>query len=299
MFYYEIKQADLRQRADVLIQRQVPQLSRSYIKKLAMEGKLSFKSKPIAAGYKLKSLGDLKLDYDLKVLDDIPYLKLDILFEDEDLMVINKPSGVIVHARGKYWDEASIASSLRQHCSWSNINQPGDLADLRRGIVHRLDRGTSGVMICAKNYEALKALQVQFHDRQVEKTYLGIVRANENLPDRGLIDRPIGRDPNNPKKFKVSRKGKEAQTLFEVKARYSQHYYLEIKPLTGRTHQIRVHLSSLGVPVFGDLLYKGVLASRLMLHAYEISFKHPRTEEVLKFTAPEPKIFKEFLTDEE
>ena len=295
MFCYEIQQADLKQRADVLIQRQVPQLSRSYIKKLAMEGKLSFKSKPIAAGYKLKSLGDLKLDYDLKALNDIPYLKLDILFEDEDLAIINKPSGVIVHARGKYWDEASIASSLRRHCHWSEINQPGDLADLRRGIVHRLDRGTSGVMICAKNYEALKALQTQFHDRQVEKTYLSIVKANENLPDRGLIDRPIGRDPKNPKRFKVSRKGKEAQTLFEIKAKYSKYYLLEIKPLTGRTHQIRVHLASLGVPVFGDPLYKGILAGRLMLHAYEISFKHPRTEEVLKFTASKPEIFKEFL----
>ena len=293
MFSYRVTEDDLRQRADILIQREVPQLSRSFIKKLAADGRLSFDAKQIVAGYKLKHTGDLKLDYDLKALTDVPRIPLEVIFEDDDLVIIDKPSGVIVHARGKYWDEASIASSLRQHCQWSSISQPAALADLRAGIVHRLDRGTSGVLVCAKNQTSLKALQAQFHDRSVEKVYSGLIAPRTGLPDKGLIDKPIGRDMKNPKKFKVSRRGREAQTLFAIKSKSRKAWLLEIQPLTGRTHQIRLHLASLGMPLLGDPLYGGEPAPRLMLHARQISFDHPRTGRRLTFAAAEPALFEE------
>ena len=296
MFSYRVKEADLRQRADALVQREIPQLSRGHIKKLAAEGRLSFDSKPVSAGYKPKSSGELKLDYDLKALADIPYLDLDIIFEDEDLVVINKPSGVIVHARGKYWDEASIASSLRRYCRWPAPVQPASLEELRAGIVHRLDRGTSGILVCAKNQTSLKALQTQFHDRQVEKLYTGLIGPDTGLPDKGLVDKPIGRDPKRPQRFKVSRYGRPAQTLFEVKNKAVKAWRVEIRPLTGRTHQIRLHLASLGAPLLGDPLYKGLPAPRLMLHAESISFRHPKSGKSLRLAAPEPALFEEMVS---
>ncbi|MYB40099.1 RluA family pseudouridine synthase [Candidatus Saccharibacteria bacterium] len=296
MFSYRVKEGDLRQRADTLVQREIPQLSRGHIKKLAAEGRLSFDSKPVTAGYKPKSFGELRLDYDLKALANVPYLDLDIIFEDEDLVVINKPSGVIVHARGKYWDEASIASSLRRYCRWPSVSQPASLEELRAGIVHRLDRGTSGILVCAKNQASLKDLQGQFHDRQVEKLYSGLISADAGLPDTGLIDKPIGRDPKNPQRFKVSRYGRPAQTLFNLEDKGAKAWRLEIRPLTGRTHQIRLHLASLGAPLLGDPLYKGRPAPRLMLHAQSISFQHPKSGKRLRLAAPEPALFEEMLS---
>lgn len=293
---YKVEEEDLRQRADVFLQQKAPQLSRSFIKKLALQGKLVFQSKQINSGYKLKQLGDLELDYDLEILKKIPILKLRIIFEDDDLLIVNKPSGVIVHSRGKYWEEASIASSLRHHCHWPLKDIP-TLKDLRTGIVHRLDRGTSGVLICAKNTQSLKNLQTQFQNHQVEKTYLGIIKANSDLPEEGLIDKPIIRNFKNPRKFKVSPQGKSAQTFFKIKNKGANFHLLQIKPQTGRTHQIRVHLASLNCPIVGDELYEGVEAPRLMLHAQTISFKHPQSDKKIHFTAPRPRIFSQILTN--
>ena len=131
MFAYEVQETDLQQRADVLIQRQVPQLSRGFIKKLAGEGKLSFRSKPIVAGYKLKNLGDLKLDYDLKALDNVPYLKLNVIFEDQDLMVINKPTGIIVHARANIGMRLQLLLLCAGIAGGRISASPAALADLR------------------------------------------------------------------------------------------------------------------------------------------------------------------------
>lgn len=295
MFAYEVTEADLYQRADLVIQREVPQLSRSFIKKLADEGKLLFAARTVAAGYKLKTIGELTLDYDLKRLNDVPQLDLDVIFEDDELVIVNKPSGVIVHARGRYWDEASIASALRRHCHWDPLSQPATTAELRAGIVHRLDRGTSGVLICAKTHAATAELQRQFSEREVEKTYFGIISATTALPGEGLIDKPIGRNPRDPKRFKTARHGRPAQTSFKIVATTGHHRLLEIKPLTGRTHQIRLHLASIGVPVLGDPLYKGAPAPRLMLHAGAITFGHPGSGERLAFSVPLPDLFKETM----
>ena len=296
MLTYKVDENDLKQRADIFIQQRTPQLNRRLIKQLASAGKLSFASRKVAAGYKLKIPGILELDYELQTLDQIPQLQLKIVFEDEDLIVLNKPSGVLVHARSRYWNEASIASSLRKHCRWPVISQPASPEDLRAGIIHRLDRGTSGTLVCAKNEMALAGLQQQFRSRQVKKTYLGIIAANRQLPDRGLIDKPIARSFVDRRKFKASHQGREAQTFFNIKSKQDKYYLLEIKPQTGRTHQIRVHLSSLNLPLLGDQLYKGPPAPRLMLHAQKIGFKHPKTNTMMSFTVRRPRIFTEILT---
>ncbi len=298
MLTYQIKEDDIRRRADVFVQRQTPQLSRSFIKKLAQEGRLSFQSKPIAASYKFKTLGQLELDYDLTILENQPILKLNIIFEDSDLIVLNKESGVIVHARGHHWQEASIASSLRHYCHWPKLSQLATDDDLRLGLVHRLDRATSGLLICAKNLKALQALQAQFAARQIVKTYLGIILAKPKLPQEALIDKPIGRNFNNPKCFKVTGSGKSAQTFFKIIARSSNFYLLEIKPLTGRTHQIRVHLASLDAPLLGDDFYQGQAAERLMLHAHKLRFRHPQDDREMQFTARRPQIFTKVLADD-
>ena len=298
MLTYQIKEDDIRRRADVFVQRQTPQLSRSFIKKLAQEGRLSFQSKPIAASYKFKTLGQLELDYDLTILENQPILKLNIVFEDSDLIVINKESGIIVHARGRHWQEASIASSLRHYCHWPKLSQLATDDDLRLGIVHRLDRATSGLLVCVKNLKALHALQSQFAARQVIKTYLGIIPAKAELPKEALIDKPIGRNFNNPKCFKVTSRGKSSQTFFKIISQSSNFYLLEIKPRTGRTHQIRVHLASLGVPLLGDTFYQGQAAERLMLHAHKLRFKHPQNGREMQFTARRPQIFAKVLADD-
>ena len=295
MVSYQIGEGDLRQRADALIQRRDPRLSRSFVKRLARQGRLCFESKPIVAGYKFKSIGLLELDCDPTELERQPPFKLKVVFEDDDLVIVNKPSGVLVHARSRYWQEASIASSLRHHCQWPDLPQGAEVAELRLGIVHRLDRPTSGLLICAKNAAAFRHLQSQFEARQVAKTYLGLVAAEAKLPPRALIDRPIGRDFAQPRRFKVTALGKDAQTLVEVITRTAAACLLRIEPQTGRTHQIRVHLASLKVPLLGDDLYGGQKAPRLMLHAQKLNFRHPRTNQQMQLIARRPRIFGEVL----
>ena len=295
MIKYWLKKADLRERADIIIQRQTPELSRSFIKKLSEEGKLFFKGKTVVASFRPKTYGILRLDYDLKLLEQIPKLKLKVIHEDNDLMIINKPSGVIVHTRGRYWQEASVASSLRQYFQPKPPKLPLSEQDLRTGIVHRLDRGTSGLLLCAKNQATQKALQAQFQAQAIEKTYLAVIAANPKLPEKGLIDKPVGRNFTQPTKFKVTPQGKASQTFFAIKEKHSKYYLLAIQPLTGRTHQIRVHLASLNSAVVGDPIYGGLKAARLMLHAQKLSFRHPKTAQQLSFRAQMPKIFRETL----
>lgn len=284
----KITEDDFRQRADVIIAREVPDLSRSYIKKLAKEGRLLFNGKPISCGYKLRSDGDLVLNYDITQLQNIPVLELDIIYEDEKLIVVNKASGVITHSRGKYWDEPSVASSIR-----SRLRNAG--SDMRAGIVHRLDRATSGVLLCAKDTTTAAFLQKQFEERTVTKTYYAVVPFSK-LPPKGLIDKPLGRNPRKPSQFKVDPNGKPAQTSYEVVSSNDKYMLLELKPKTGRTHQLRVHLASLGLPIIGDSLYDGQQASRLMLHAAELEISYPNAKTRKVFQAPIPAEFKELTT---
>lgn len=288
MLSYQIKTPLKPIRADLIISQKLPDLSRSYIKRLAEAGKLSFNDQLVTAGYKLKQAGLLKLDYDPTALIAIPKIPLEIVYEDPELLVINKPAGVISHARGKFWQEASVASSVRSHLK----DYPQQ--DLRAGLVHRLDRATSGLLIIAKDQASLAKLQTQFQAREVKKTYLAIVTSQPKLPKTGLIDKPIARNPSRPTTFKISRRGREAQTDFSQLKTYPNYTWLKLQPLTGRTHQLRVHLASLNWPIVGDQLYGGQAAVRLMLQATSLSFKQPKTGQMIKLKLSPPLEFETY-----
>jgi 23S rRNA pseudouridine1911/1915/1917 synthase len=224
--------------------------------------------------------------------EDIP---LDVLHEDEDLIVINKPAGMVMHpAPGHH--TGTLVHALLHHCD--------DLAGIggveRPGIVHRLDRGTSGVVVCAKNDAAHEFLAKQFHDHTIGRVYFALVRSCPGA-DRGRVDRAIGRHPRDRKKMSVrTRSGRAAITNWEIHERFpkSQSSWVEVRPETGRTHQIRVHLSSVGMPLLGDPVYghrqgksqgKGKMRlDRPGLHAAELGFDHPRTGERMCFRVPVP-----------
>jgi 23S rRNA pseudouridine1911/1915/1917 synthase len=270
-------------RADVLVTGLYPALSRSYVHRLFDEERIKLNSAEVKPGYKLR-LGDkLSIDFDLKELDQIPDIELPILYEDENIIVVDKPSGVISHSRGKYWDEPSVASFMRQ-----KTGQPGE----RSGIVHRLDRATSGVMVCAKNQETLSHLQKQFSQRGVKKTYYAVISGHIE-PQEAIIDMPIDRNPAKPQTFYVTYSGKTAQTAYRVVKSYGNYDEVELEPHTGRTHQLRVHLKQLGHPIVGDQLYGGEEAPRLFLHATSLEITLPGGKRQV-FTSPLPPEFKEF-----
>lgn len=266
-------------RSDKLLAEQLPQFPRTALTRLFDKNLVWLNGKPTKPGHKLRT-GD-SLSADLSPLDiKIEDIELPILYEDDDVLVINKPSGVISHARGKYFDEPSVASFIRQ-----KTGQKGE----RSGIVHRLDRATSGVMICAKNQETLVFLQKQFSLRKVNKTYIAIIEGSPPT-DKGTIDMPIGRSLKTPAMFRVTEDGKQALTHYRTIAKQLDSTTLELSPETGRTHQLRVHLKHLGHPIVGDILYGGRTASRLMLHAARLEITLPGGRRTT-FRAPIPNDF--------
>lgn len=266
-------------RTDKLLAEQLPQFPRSALHKLFDKELVWLNRVLTKPGVKVR-LGD-KLAVDLSPLDiKIADIDLPILYQDDDILVVNKPSGVISHARGKYFDEPSVASFVRQI-----TRQKGD----RAGIVHRLDRATSGVMITAKNQAALSWLQQQFSGRKVVKTYVAVVLGN--MPsEEGAIDMPIGRNPKKPATFYVTELGKQALTRYKTIKSEQGMSLLELQPETGRTHQLRVHLSELKHPIVGDELYGGKPYERLLLHAASLQITLPN-KETATFTAPLPDTF--------
>lgn len=285
---YPIADEDIGKRADFIISREIPELSRSYIKRLAHDGKLKFRGKDVQAGYKLKSEGELTLDYDPAVLQNIPEVDLDIIYEDDYIVAINKPTGLITHSRGKYWDEPSVASSIRKKLTRQS-------ADIRAGIVHRLDRATSGVIICAKHKDAQGFLQKQFEARTVQKEYVAITKLSTLNDKEGLIDMPIARNPKTPSIFRTDPKGKPAQTSFKIIRNSDSYSMYELRPKTGRTHQLRVHLAALDHPIVGDVLYRGPEHERLMLHAHRLRIQHPDGSDLV-IEAPLPPEFEAFMS---
>ncbi len=273
-------------RTDKLLAEQLPQFPRAALAKLFDKELVWLNDKITKPGMKVREGDVLKADLsplDIKI-DDI---ELPIIYEDDNVLVVDKPSGVISHARGRYFDEPSVASFVRQ-----KTGQKGE----RSGIVHRLDRATSGIMICAKNQETLSFLQKQFSQRKVKKTYMAIIEGS--MPsEEGLIDMPIGRNPKVPATFHVAEDGKNALTRYRTIAKENGLTLLEMSPETGRTHQLRVHLTELQHPIVGDNLYKGKEASRLMLHAASLEITIPGGERMV-FTAPLPLEFQEFVPHE-
>lgn len=252
-----------------------PLVSRAFASRLIDDGKVSVNGQiQTKAGYKVRPDDEIVIDYDVASQPEPPAIDLPVLYEDNDCVVIDKPTGVLVHSKGAYNDEATVASWLRSRLAANSDLEP---SNNRAGIVHRLDRATSGVMICAKNQVALSWLQKQFSQRRVKKTYLAVV---SGLPseDEAIIDMPIERNPKAPATFRVGANGKAAVTQYRV-LESSQHYsLLELKPTTGRTHQLRVHLKQIGHPIIGDVIYGGQPADRLFLHAAELEITIPSHE---------------------
>ena len=288
-------------RLDLAIIEQYPQFTRSLIQKLVKENKVTVNDNPSKSSYKLRQSDNIKIEIpDPKTINisaqDIP---LSILFEDDNIIVINKPPGMVVHpAPGNY--ENTLVNALLFHCrdNLSSIN-----GVLRPGIVHRLDKDTSGVIIAAKNDVSHKSLASQFAERLVKKQYLAVVYGRIRIGTKEIIDLPIGRHHIHRKKMCVRQNtGKPALSEFKIIREYDDYTLLKVIIKTGRTHQIRVHLSYIKHPVIGDLEYgrkkkfknENLNASRQLLHAYKLTVTHPVTKNKMTFTAPMPEDMTKF-----
>ncbi len=273
------------QRLDQKVIELIPQLSRSSATKLVDGGKVTVNGAVIQkGGYKLRPGDAVVVDYDIKELEAIPDIELQVLYEDDDCVVVVKPLGLLSHSKGEFNMEPTVETWLRSRTK---------LTGARAGIVHRLDRATSGVMICAKTPEALKWLQRQFAQRRTKKTYFAVVSGTLK-ENEAIIDMPIERNPKAPATFRVGVNGKEAQTTYRVVRSDATHALLELKPRTGRTHQLRVHLAHLGHPIVGDTLYGGQPNERLMLHAASLELTLPSRERQT-FEAPLPRMFEDMV----
>lgn len=270
------------------------ELSRSKIQKLMKEEKIIVNGKSVNNSYSVRSedvieIND-KLDYTISVEpEDIP---LNIVYEDDDLIIINKESGMVVHPAPGHYSGTLVNALLFKY---------GKLAgeEFRPGIVHRLDKDTSGLMLVAKNEETLEKLSDMISKKEVERKYLAIVDGVIKH-ETGTVDAPIGRDLNNRQKMAVTDvNGRDAITHFKVLERFNNNTLIECKLETGRTHQIRVHMAYIGYPINNDPLYGKGKSNEFgqMLHSYYIKFNHPRTDKVIEYEVDAPKEFLEKIEE--
>jgi len=218
-------------------------------------------------------------------------IPLEVVYEDDDLAVINKPSGLVVHPGAGNYEHTLANALMYRFCELSSIDPQ------RPGIVHRLDKETSGLIVIAKNNSAHLALSEQFAKHSVKRTYIALVKGNVQF-DEQVIEVPIGRHPYKRKNMSAGfgKMTRYAKTYYRTLKRTAKYSLLELRPFTGRTHQLRVHLAFVGYPILGDRKYgKGQGLSRLALHAKTIGFIHPRTEKLLEFSSDTPKEFEELL----
>ena len=291
-----VNENDKGKRLDIYIAENFNELSRTMIKKIIESNNILVNDKSEKVSYKVQANDNISIDIPeaketkLKA-QEIP---LDIIYEDSDIIVINKPKGMVVHpANGN--PDGTLVNAILSICKNSLSGIGGEL---RPGIVHRLDKDTSGLIIVAKNDKAHINMSEQIKERNVKKTYIALVRGN--VPEEeATINMPIGRSTKDRKKMAVTKNGKQAITHFKVLKRYSKYTLLEIKIETGRTHQIRVHMAEIGYPVVGDAVYSngknefGIEGQ--MLHAYKLEFMHPITNKHMELTAPLPQYFEEIL----
>lgn len=291
-----ITEQEAGQRADVALAALL-ELTRSNMQKLLEEGRAVKGAKVLKANYKLR-LGD-EITVTLpepQPLDVQPEnIPLDIIYEDDDVVVVNKPRGMVVHpAAGNY--SGTLVNALLYHCK----NLSGINGVIRPGIVHRLDKDTSGIMICAKNDAAHMSLSQQIQNKTAQRTYLAVVRGNLKT-DEGVIETLIARDKNDRKKMAVVKEdGRQAITEYQVLERFGKYTIVRCKLRTGRTHQIRVHMEYLGYPLVGDPKYSPLKTPFAIngqaLHSQTLEFDHPRTGERLHFAAPLPEDLQKIVT---
>ncbi len=276
------------QRLDHCIVEALPDLSRSEVQRLIKAGQVLVNNTPSKPAYRLEQGDEITVSLptsspDVVEPEDIP---LTIVYEDGDLAVIDKPAGMVVHPAFGNRSGTLVNAALSR---WPEMREVG--GEERAGIVHRLDKETSGLLVLAKNTASLEALQAQFKTRTVYKCYIALV---EGVPGNssGLIDAPIGRDPKQRKRMTVARDGRPAETRYDLIEDLGTNALLSLVLHTGRTHQIRVHLAWLGHPVVGDTVYgyrkQRIKMKRLFLHAADLHIDSPGTGERLEFQAPLP-----------
>jgi 23S rRNA pseudouridine1911/1915/1917 synthase len=293
MIKLEVQSADAGQRLDRFLAQALPAFSRARLQTLIRENFVTVNGEPARPRDPVRARAVVEVrEPEVTKIDAQPEpMPLDILFEDEDLLVLNKPAGLVVHP-GAGHRQHTLVNALLAHCK----NLSGIGGKERPGIVHRLDKDTSGVLVIAKNDATHRDLSKQFAERTTGKTYLALV-AGTPRQKAGTIDAPIARHPVHRQRMSIARRaGRPAKTDYRVLESNGEVSLVECTIHTGRTHQIRVHLHHLGHPVFGDKLYGGKRAGnfpRQMLHAWKLSFRHPRTGESMSFTASVPKDFVE------
>ena len=284
------------ERVDAFLRRKT-ELSRSRVSELILSGALSINGKEqLKPSYKVESGQCISLAVpDTQAVDIAPQnIPIDILYQDRDIVVINKPCGMVVHpAAGN--EDGTLVNALMYHIR----DLSGIGGEMRPGIVHRLDKDTSGLILVAENDKAHTVMSEQFKSRTMEKHYRAVAFGSFSQ-DTDLIDAPIARHPVDRKKMAVVPDGKPSQTEWRVIERLRGATYLDVHLLTGRTHQIRVHMQSVGHPLLGDKIYAphiktSVHVPRLMLHAYSLAFTHPVTGEHMELTAPIPEQFSTVL----
>ncbi len=284
-------------RLDKFVSDRLSDYTRSHIQKLTEEGRILVQGVPAKASYKLKENDKVTVEIpDAAEVDILPEaIPLSIVYEDEDMLVVDKPQGMVVHpAVGNY--TGTLVNALLAHCpdSLSGIN-----GEKRPGILHRIDKDTSGLLLVAKNDMAHQHLAAQIKEHSLTRAYQALVHGRFKTP-KGEINLPIGRHPVDRKKMAVTyRNSREAVTKFRVLEEIGSYSLVECMLKTGRTHQIRVHMSHLGHPVAGDPVYgvkkEPFSTNGQLLHAYKVGFIHPRTKEYMEFESPLPDYYEKIL----
>lgn len=285
------------ERIDKYLSEQLEDMTRSHIQKLIKENMVRVNGMAVKSNFKLSASDQIEVEIpELKEPDILPEnIPLDILYEDQDILVVNKPKGMVVHpAPGHY--TGTLVNAIMYHCK---DNLSGINGVMRPGIVHRIDMDTTGSLLICKNDRAHQALAEQLKEHSITRKYHAIVHGRLK-EDEGTIDKPIGRHPIDRKKMSVHcTNGREAITHYRVLKRFQQFTYIECQLETGRTHQIRVHMSSIGHPILGDQVYGPAKCPYKLqgqtLHAKVLGITHPTTGEYMEFDAPLPDYFQALL----
>ncbi|MEK6221626.1 MAG: RluA family pseudouridine synthase [Chloroflexota bacterium] len=291
---------DEKQRLDHFLAANMPNNSRTFVQGLIKEGHVKVNGKVVLkAGQKLEHQQEVRIHIPPPAPSNLipENIKLDIIFENQDVLLINKPAGMVVHPSAGH-ETGTLVHAVLAHAS----DLSGIGGEKRPGVVHRLDKQTSGVIIMAKNDQAHQFLQAQFKDRKVEKYYMALVEGAPPTP-KGRVEAPIGRDSTHRQKMAVVQpnKGRDAISLYETLEVYDKHTLLSVKILTGRTHQIRVHMAFLNCPIVGDSVYgyrhPSIGAKRQLLHARKISIQLPNEKEPSTFEAELPLDMSEIINN--
>lgn len=295
---FKITEQNLNQRLDMYITSLDLDLSRSMAQKMIENNQVLVNEKPVKTSYKTKLGDNIKIEIVEPKMTEIKAqeIPLDIIYEDNDIVVVNKPKGMVVHP-GNGNPDGTLVNAVLNHCKGSLSGIGGEI---RPGIVHRLDKDTSGLIIIAKNDKAHINLSKQIQERKVKKIYTALVRGV--IPEENAtIDMPIGRSNTDRKKMAVRKDGKEAITHIKVLKRYRNYTLIKVKIDTGRTHQIRVHMAEIGYPVVGDEVYSNGKnefdVHGQMLHSTSLDFIHPVTGKEMHFEAPLPEYFKNIIDE--